>query len=537
MNKIQIRAEILTLITKLQTTTAVSDEMFAVLDAEPDKQSVMDVLLKELSRAKEQKAFVICYILTRLFDKETLVSNLREFIRDRKISDYAKMIAFNLLRDLGSDVQYDEVNGYFTEFDKIIEEETKEMLNSALMNPEAQIDFIDFLSALNADDQFVLVRALNEDYTQDALANILIPLFMYNPKTELAKEVIKLLAESRSQLAFHAFEEAKNFVSEDLIPLLNKGISTLKLSGIRVDNAIDFYKNILKSSKPYKSYLSFPDGHGNQAVVFTRIRPDGSIQFVAMVLSDIYGILDCFGFNEITQSDLKKILGKFYGENGGTEVEHGVVKYLIDRAEKLARYNNDAVPYEYVCWKNTLLDIEPVMPECNVTPQKLSKDDIKNLCLDDIVQSWFYDEYTSKEFSQVITNLNNIFKNNDFNTDLDKFASENYDTVFTPEEVEIWKNRFYLTAYMKELLGDEISARRFFSLGVERADGISNNKEFLTNVLRKSIYEYYVAQRWKLKNAANTTNMFRKEQKPEVEFELLQLDMIISTIESKWVNA
>ena len=60
MNKIQIRAEILTLITKLQTTTAVSDDMFALLDAEEDKQAVMDVLLKELSRAKEQKAFVIC---------------------------------------------------------------------------------------------------------------------------------------------------------------------------------------------------------------------------------------------------------------------------------------------------------------------------------------------------------------------------------------------------------------------------------------------------------------------------------------------
>ena len=316
MNKIQIRAEILTLITKLQTTTAVSDDMFTALDNEPDKQSIMDVLLKELQRAKEQKAFVICYILTRLFDKDTLVENLREFIRDRKISDYAKMIAFNLLRDLGSEVQYDDVNGYFTEFDQIVEEETKEMLNSALMNPEAQIDFIDFLSALSPDDQLVLVRALNEDYTQDALANILIPLFLYNPKTELAREVIKLLSASRSQLAFHAFEEAKEFVSEDLVPLLNKGLTELKLSGIRVDSAVEFYKSILNSSKPYKSYMSYPDGHGNSAVVFTRIREDNTIQFVAMVLNDRYGILDCFGFNEITTVDLEKILGKFYGQNG-----------------------------------------------------------------------------------------------------------------------------------------------------------------------------------------------------------------------------
>ena len=125
MNKIQIRAEILTLITKLQTTTSVDDEMFRALDEEPDKQSVMEILLKELQRAKEQKAFVICYMLTRLFEKDFLVQNLREFIRDRKISDSAKMIAFNILKDLGSDIQYDEVSGFFTEFDQIVEEKPK----------------------------------------------------------------------------------------------------------------------------------------------------------------------------------------------------------------------------------------------------------------------------------------------------------------------------------------------------------------------------------------------------------------------------
>ncbi|MCD8378424.1 MAG: hypothetical protein LUB59_06525 [Candidatus Gastranaerophilales bacterium] len=527
MNKIQIRAEILTLITKLQTTTAVSDEMFAVLDAEADKQSIMDVLLKELSRAKEQKAFVICYILTRLFDKETLITNLREFIRDRKISDYAKLIAFNLLKDLGSEVQYDDVNGYFTEFDRIVEEETKEMLNSALMNPEAQIDFIDFLSALSPDDQLVLVKSLNEDYTQDALANILIPLFLYNPKTDLAKEVITLLSSSKSQLAFHAFEEAKDFVSEDLIPLLNKGLSALKLSGIRVDKAVDFYKNILKSSEPYKSYMSYPDGHGNLAVVFTRIRPDDTIQFVAMVLNDMYGILDCFGFNEITKMDLNKILAKFYAQDSGVEVNHSVVKYLVDRAEKLARYNKDLVPYEYVCWKNTLLDIVPEKPDCKLEFIELSKNDIDELCLNDVVQSWFYDENTSETFKNIINKLNEIYINNDFNADLEKFISNNYDDIYTPEEIEIWKNRFYLTAYLKQLKKENKLAEMFYSIG--------NNKAFLANILRKSIYEYYVAHRWKLKNAAKTTNMFQKEQKPAVEFELMQLDMIISTIEAKWV--
>ena len=529
MNKIQIRAEILTLITKLQTTTAVSDEMFSTLDNEPDKSAIMDVLLKELSRAKEQKAFVICYILTRLFEKEFLIESLREFIRDRKISDYAKMIAFNLLRDLGSNIQYDEVNGYFTEFEQIIEEETKEMLNSALMNPEAQIDFIDFLSALNPEDQLILVKALNEDYTQDALANILIPVFLYNPRTELAKEVIQLLGESKSQLAFHAFEEAKEFVGEDLIPLINKGLSSLKLSGIRVDNAVDFYKSVLQGSKPYKSYMSYPDGHGNIAVVFTRIRDDKTIQFVAMVLNDMYGILDCFGFNEITEADLSKILEKFYGKNGGLEVKHEVIKYLVDRSEKQARYNKDSLPYEYVCWKNTMLDIVPEKPECYFDFIELSQGDVDELCLADVTQTWFYDVNSSESFKKIIEELNGIYKANNFSIDLDKFISEKYDSVYTPEEIELWKNRFYLTAYLEHLKGNDKIAQKFYS--------INDNYSFFTNILRKSIYEYYILQRWQLKNAAKTTNMFAKNEMEKSEFEHMQLDMIISTIETKWVSS
>lgn len=528
MNKIQIRAEILTLITKLQTTTSVSDDMFKLLDEEPDKQAIMDVLLKELSRAKEQKAFVICYILTRLFEKDFLVNNLREFIRDRKISDYAKMIAFNILKDLGSEIQYDEVSGYFTEFDQIVEEETKEMLNSALMNPEAQIDFIDFLSALNPDDQLMLVRALNDDYTQDALANILIPVFLYNPKTDLAKEVIKLLGESRSELAFHALEEAKEFVGEDIVPLLNKSISTLKLSGIRVDNAEQFYKSVLTASKPYKSFISYPDGHGNQAVVFTRKRPDSTIQFMALVINDQYGILDCFGFHEITENDLNKILQKFYGANGGLEVPHETVKYLIDRAEKLARYNKDELPYEYVCWKNIMLDIVPKKPECKLEAKELSAQEIDELCLNDIVQTWFYDEITSERFFEIISSLNNLYKDNKYDTDLDKFIADNYNKMYTQEEVELWKNRFYICAYLKQSENEPELAQKFYSL--------KDNYAFLTNILRKSIYEYYINKRWQLKNAGNTTNIFKKNETPSSELEHLQLDMIISTIENKWVS-
>ena len=41
-----------------------------------------------------------------------------------------------------------------------------------------------------------------------------------------------------------------------------------------------------------------------------------------------------------------------------------------------------------------------------------------------------------------------------------------------------------------------------------------------------------------LKNQKNSSNLFEKKMQPKIEedFELLQLDMIISSIEAKWVD-
>jgi hypothetical protein len=46
-----------------------------------------------------------------------------------------------------------------------------------------------------------------------------------------------------------------------------------------------------------------------------------------------------------------------------------------------------------------------------------------------------------------------------------------------------------------------------------------------------------VGKRYLLKNQRKASNLFEKKMQPEVsDFELLQLDMIISGIEAKWVD-
>ena len=177
MNKIQIKAEILATISALSTSSQPNSSLITDLKMIEDKKTVLDILIKELINASEQKALIICWLLTELIEKETLNNELWNVIKAPEYGDHIKMIAFNMLKDLGNKIDYDVISGYFEQFNELINKETKQLLDTAIMNPEAQIDFMDFMSAISDEDKIVLIKSLEEDYANDALAKILIPVF------------------------------------------------------------------------------------------------------------------------------------------------------------------------------------------------------------------------------------------------------------------------------------------------------------------------------------------------------------------------
>ena len=65
LNKIQLKAEVLTTITRLQTLQDASqvDELLYVLDNQTDKKAVLDTLMRELVKTTEQKAYILCFLL------------------------------------------------------------------------------------------------------------------------------------------------------------------------------------------------------------------------------------------------------------------------------------------------------------------------------------------------------------------------------------------------------------------------------------------------------------------------------------------
>ena len=529
MNKIQIKAEILATISALSTSSQPNSSLITDLKMIEDKKTVLDILIKELINASEQKALIICWLLTELIEKETLNNELWNVIKSPEYGDHIKMIAFNMLKDLGNKIDYDVISGYFEQFNELINKETKQLLDTAIMNPEAQIDFMDFMSAIGDEDKIILIKSLEEDYANDALANILIPVFLYYIGTEVGNTALDILGRSKSQLAYHALENAKKFASEDLQGRINKAVSELKMSGIRVDNTEEFYKGILRESKPYKVYVSFPDGHGNIGIVFSRIRANHTLQFLAIVTNPRYGILDSFGFNSMNERDFFKIVDKFYNYQEKYEINASVAKYLIEQAEEGFHANNEPIPYEFICWQSILLDIEAEKPNLYLEKRELNQKDIDKLCLSDYVQNWFFDEITSEEFKAFIDKLSDEYKSNNFDVDLDKYIADNFDSIYTAKELAYKLITFNIAAYLRMLKGDKELAEVFYSLG--------SNYAFLTNIIRKSIYEYYVGKRYILKNQRKTANVFEKRMQPKTDdLQLLQLDMIISSIEARWVE-
>ena len=529
MNKLQIKAEILATVSALTTSAKPDVSLLTDLRKIEDKEFVLSVLLRELTNANEQKSAILCWLMTELIDKEVLNEAFWNVIKSPDYNDNIKMIAFNMLKDLGNKIDYDVISGYFEQFNELVNAETKQLLDSAIMNPESQIDFMDFLNAISDKDKIILIKSLEEDYAYDGLANILIPVFIHYIGTEVGYTALEILGRSKSQLAYHALENSKSFADKSLISRIDKALSELKMSGIRVDNTKEFYQNILKESKPYKTYISFPDGHGNMAIIFSRKRDNGTLQFLAVVINLKWGILDCFGFNILTEQDFYRIVDKFYNYQERYEIPAGVAKYLLNQAEESSHQNKEPIPYEYICWESILLDIEPSKPEVKLEKKELNQKDIDKLCMSEYVQNWFYDEITSDTFNTFIEKLSKTFKQNNFDIDLDKYIADNYDNIYTAQELAYKLVVFNIAAYLRQLKDDNELAQIFYSLGT--------NCQFLTNIIRKSIYEYYVGKRYVLKNQRKASNMFEKTNPSETDdFKLLQLDLIISGIEAKWVE-
>lgn len=483
LNPFEIKAEIVNLFEELKGVKNFEDYEvhYRLLDSQSDKKIICKLLFKEINNSDSDKN-LLKFLLLRYCPAKELSEKLWSIIKNSMTSNQAKIFALDLLRDIDSNWSYDECEQYLDNPEELVDADTKRILDNAIADPEVQIDFLDFLASLSDDDKITLLKSLGNDYSKDELANMLVPVFMSMSDTEVGKVALDILGNSKSQLAYHALNSSLDFVDEKLVPAVKRNLSILKIAGIREDNSLEFYKKLLKNSKPYKFCITYPDGHGNQAIIVSRTTSGGNMQFVAIVIDDYHGIKDCFGFNNITRFECNTIIERFYRGQRALDIEPAILKSILINAEKLSKHK---MPYEYVCWRNLLADIEPKPLKLNYKISQLSQKQFEEILVYDFTDYWFLNSTYSDEFEEFLREIETISCEK-----YDEFIDQNVEKVFYPEENIVWTNRILNCALLKHLAGEEKAAQNLYSLYNDK----KLIRELYKNILRKSVYEYYFAK-------------------------------------------
>ena len=545
--KLQIRAKILALIENLdinKLNKKDQEDVFLELKNFDDKEFLQQIFLKELNCDDEDKREKLAYLITETANSETVKEPLWNYIKDKNVSDKVKEISCNLLRIFGEKVRSEEFMNYLSNPMDLIDSETEKLLDVALINPEVQIDFLDFLFALPDSERLNLVKSLEEDYQGDRLVNILVPILYSSSYYEIKEFVIKSLGNSKTHSAFESLKNVVEYsLDADLKKLAEIGLKKLRLSGIQYseDKAKIVDELTCEDSVPYKSYISLVDGMGNQGIIVSRVSEDENVQMFSVVINDKDGIVDCFGFYLLSKDEFERILESYGKDSLNVKIPPSYAKYCLLEAEKKNRQKQDPLSYEYLAWKSLFCDID----EFNQDLEKKAIECIVSLkaanyplLLDsDIFSQWFFDSKDNEH-------LDEFFKElliDDFIVDevLDHKIAEVILKVFDKNRIELYRQRLLNMAYLLDLQ-DEIVLRDNIAFLAVKLKELSSPSDFelFTWIIRKSVYELFLRERASFEeNLIIETNVFAKaSQKYESVFSKEKIATIIDELRACWVN-
>lgn len=326
-----------------------------------DAQAICQVLVRELERAQHTPTRqIIAEFLMELADIEWVQDDLWKLIQSPHSSDATKDSANLILRNLGDDSDPDLYLDYLDDPEALITEETERMLQIATKNPESLIDFIDFIFSLPIGEQLRLLRSLQSDYAPDYLIHLFIPLYWAATPTELKDYILNQLLKSHTLQAKQFLAEVAEFeTNAERQHLALESKKKRHLTSVTTPEALTNSEKPMailtdahKFSEPAKCFATLPDGIGNQGLLYSRKKENGDITLVGIAINDAYGIIDCFGFYQLSPVEVDQLIDKFHEESIKIPVSEGYCIHKFDQAEDLGKVEGTPIPYEYTCWKS-----------------------------------------------------------------------------------------------------------------------------------------------------------------------------------------
>lgn len=406
----------------------------------PHRADILAILIRELNRAKSGRPMqIIGELLVELGSIATLQEPLWQLIEQPAIRDDAKDVANLVLRHLGDEADPELYLDFLEDPEGLITRETQRMLETSLSNPEALVDFIDFIFSLDDVEQVELLDSLQADYNADQLTGLLIPLLGAQPATMTRLMALKALGDSQSEDARQFLQNYVRYlpgvtqatadperppsgmedvpeaqpITEEERKIAQKALNrlTLRLRGTPAPTLAPSLAPTLTSSTVspvtppvaatlkttstdpalsegadpddlddtgwvtsapvFRCYATIPDGVGNQGMLLSRQWPNGDLMMICTVVNDHHGVVDCFGFYQITVDEFERLVQKFYEENSRVDVPGSYVARQLAGAEVLNWRMHTRIPYEFLCWRVMLTGIEPEVEATQTLLQSL----------------------------------------------------------------------------------------------------------------------------------------------------------------------
>lgn len=542
LNKLQIRAKLLPILAELRADKALSYDSFMETTKElheiEDKKTIFDILCKEMSKKIDDKYTDILRAMTLEFVPREMFDELSmEILQSPNETDMLKYQIIQIMKTIGKDVDYQTFFDYLEDADAIINYDTEKLLEHAVVNPETQIDFLDFLAALQTSDKTLLIDSLADDYTGDNLANILAPVLYSDYPEDVLLKSINILGETKSSLAIDGLEFLYEITdNETLKTACKKSLNMLKLAGASKEKADNFYKQIMSDTTPYKCYTGVPDGHYNQGFIFSRKRPDGSLMMFSLVVSKLYGIVDSFGFFNLSEKEFERIALRFSKDEIRFEVSPEYCKMLLDNALALTKKRKETMRYEFICWAMLMCDITPMEQteedwnRQNIEVITLNKKIANLLYSTNYLDKWFFTVQDNDDFKNLIDDF--VAQDNLTLEYIEEKIKSSTDTIWTEKTKDLLYQNITTTCFLFGYTEFTDYAKILYSLQFN--DELKN--EMYEEYIKKSVYGYFFNLKQVSKEFKFPTNIFRRKEEKQKEIDIKTVDRILKEIENKWVT-
>ena len=117
-------------------------------------------------------------------------------------------------------------------------------------------------------------------------------------------------------------------------------------------------------------------------------------------------------------------------------------------------------------------------------------------------------------------------------SDIEKILEEEKNTVFCNGFMKIFDHRLLLSAYLAKLSDEQTFADLLYSLIAPS----KTKDEFTSDILKRSVYEYFLTQKERYENLKNATSIFtRRANKDLQNVDIKYIENCIKEIEQNWM--